>query len=106
MSGGSAIGCWTPVKSGGSTPTIVTGTLFTRTVLPTTEASLPNRACQYFELMTATGGDVGVVGGQEGAADARANAEELEIVTARHECLRQLRLTGGRVDHVDPAERR
>ena len=59
MSGGVATGCCMPVNCGGRTPTIVTGTLLTRTFLPMTFGSVPKRECQYFELMTATGGAVG-----------------------------------------------
>ena len=60
MSGASPTGCCTPVKSGGSTPTIVTATLLTRIVLPTTAGSVMKRVCQYFELITMTGGAVGL----------------------------------------------
>jgi hypothetical protein len=59
-SGASAIGCWMPLNSGGRTPTMVTSTSFILTVLPTTLASVPKRECQYFELITATGGAVGL----------------------------------------------
>src|SRR5262245_60351996 len=58
-SGGSATGCSTPVNSGGSTPTIVTGTLLTVASAPTALGSPPNRVIQYLWLMTATGGAVG-----------------------------------------------
>ncbi len=60
MSGGSLTACCTPVNRGSITPTIVTGTLLTRTTLPTIEGSLPKRALQYFELITATGDADGV----------------------------------------------
>jgi hypothetical protein len=59
-SGGSPTGCWMPVNPGSMTPTIVSGTPLTLTVRPTTFGSAPNRTFQYFELMTATGGAVGL----------------------------------------------
>src|SRR5262245_21751992 len=37
---------WMPVNDAGSTPTIVTGTLLRRTLLPTMALSPPNRFCQ------------------------------------------------------------
>src|SRR5438445_12621718 len=49
-SGGSATVCVTPVNSGGSTPTIVTGTLLTAALLPTTPGLPPNRGIQYLLL--------------------------------------------------------
>jgi len=39
---------------------IVTATLLTRTVLPTTAGSVMKRVCQYFELIIMTGGAVGL----------------------------------------------
>src|SRR5262245_66382136 len=59
MSDSSATGCCTPVNSGDSTPTTVTRTLLILMVLPTVAGSLPNRVCQYFELIIATGGAEG-----------------------------------------------
>ena len=59
MSGGLATGCCTPLNVGTITPTMVIGTLLTLMALPTTAGSVPNRECQYFELMTATGVAVG-----------------------------------------------
>ena len=45
-----------PANSCGSTPTIVTGTPFMMTTLPTAFGLPPNRSRQYFALITATGG--------------------------------------------------
>ena len=58
-SGGSSTACVTPVNSGGSTPTIVTGTLLTATGVPTTPGLPPNRDIQYLWLITATGAAAG-----------------------------------------------
>ena len=74
-------------------------------ILPMTAGSVPNRECQYFELMTATGVAVGlVVVGQDRAAEARVDAEHLIVVAGRDERGRDLRLA---IDEdVDAAERR
>src|ERR1700730_931615 len=58
-SGGSSTGCSTPVNSDGNTPTIVIGTLLTRTGVPTTPGLPPNRDIQYLWLITPTGAAVG-----------------------------------------------
>ena len=75
---------WMPMNDGGSTPTIVTGVLFRRTVLPTidgvaAEAPLPEAVADHRDRLRAGL----LVGLFDRAAGRRRHAEHLEVV-ARH----------------------